>query len=91
MPDPGDHDARSGRSRCSDPGDHDRPTRATGFVWFFSFLVLFSQVKKSHGDNILLLLDEPGLSLHAKAQSDLLRYFKEQLAKFEAALAQKKG
>ncbi len=46
----------------------------------FSFLVLFSQVKKSHGDNILLLLDEPGLSLHAKAQSDLLRYFKEQLA-----------
>lgn len=54
--------------------------RSTGFVWFFSFLVLFSQVKKSHGDNVLLLLDEPGLSLHAKAQSDLLRYFKEQLA-----------
>lgn len=53
--------------------------RSSGFVWFFSFLVLFSQVKKMHGNNIVLLLDEPGLSLHAKAQQDLLRYFKEKL------------
>jgi predicted ATP-dependent endonuclease of OLD family len=53
--------------------------RSTGFVWFFSFLVLFSQVKKTHGDYIILLLDEPGLSLHAKAQEDLLRYFREKL------------
>jgi predicted ATP-dependent endonuclease of OLD family len=53
--------------------------RSTGFVWFFSFLVLFSEVKKTHGKNIILLLDEPGLSLHAKAQEDLLRYFKEKL------------
>ena len=28
---------------------------------------------------MILLLDEPGLSLHAKAQGDLLRYFDEQL------------
>ena len=53
--------------------------RSTGFVWFFSFLVLFSQVKKMHGDNVIILLDEPGLSLHAKAQSDLLRYINEKL------------
>jgi energy-coupling factor transporter ATP-binding protein EcfA2 len=53
--------------------------RSTGFVWFFSFLVLFSQMKKLHGKNIILLLDEPGTSLHAKAQADLLRYFKERL------------
>lgn len=53
--------------------------RSTGFVWFFSFLVLFSQVKKLYGDNIIILLDEPGLSLHAKAQADLLRYFEEKL------------
>jgi energy-coupling factor transporter ATP-binding protein EcfA2 len=53
--------------------------RSTGFVWFFSFLVLFSQMKKVHGDNVILLLDEPGTSLHAKAQADLLRYFKEKL------------
>jgi predicted ATP-dependent endonuclease of OLD family len=41
--------------------------------------VLFSQFKKTHGDNVILLLDEPGTSLHAKAQEDLLRYFKEKL------------
>lgn len=52
--------------------------RSAGFVWFFSFLVLFSQVKKRHG-NVIILLDEPGLNLHAKAQADLLRYFKEKL------------
>ncbi|MEH1977059.1 MAG: AAA family ATPase [Nostoc sp.] len=53
--------------------------RSTGFVWFFSFLALFSQVKKQHTGQIILLLDEPGLSLHGKAQADLLRYFKERL------------
>lgn len=52
--------------------------RSTGFVWFFSFLVLFSQVKKQHG-NVIILLDEPGLSLHGRAQGDLLRYFREKL------------
>jgi AAA ATPase domain len=54
--------------------------RSTGFVWFFSFLALFSQVKKRDKGRIILLLDEPGLSLHGKAQADLLRYFKEKLA-----------
>ena len=54
--------------------------RSAGFVWFFSFLVWFGQVKERHGDNVILLLDEPGLSLHAKAQYDLLRYFDEKLA-----------
>lgn len=54
--------------------------RNTGFVWFFSFLALFSQVKKRSSKRIVLLLDEPGLSLHGKAQADLLRYFKEKLA-----------
>ena len=54
--------------------------RSTGFVWFFSFLVLFSQVKTTHSSNLIILLDEPALSLHAKAQSDLLRYIEERLA-----------
>lgn len=53
--------------------------RSRGFVWFFSFLVLFSQVKKNYGKNVIILLDEPGLSLHAKAQADLLRYIEEEL------------
>ncbi|MEO1618909.1 MAG: AAA family ATPase [Planctomycetota bacterium] len=57
--------------------------RSTGFVWFFSFLVWFSQVRKNYGKNLILLLDEPGLSLHAKAQSDLLRYIEERLGGFQ--------
>lgn len=53
--------------------------RSTGFIWFFSFLVWFSEVRKQFGDNLIVLLDEPGLSLHARAQEDLLRYIKEEL------------
>jgi hypothetical protein len=54
--------------------------RSTGFVWFFSFLAFFSQMKKTYGRDIIILLDEPGLTLHAKAQADLVRYFRERLA-----------
>ena len=53
-------------------------TRSRGFVWFFSFLAWYSQLRRK-GEDLLLLLDEPGLSLHAKAQADLLRYFEEEL------------
>lgn len=53
--------------------------RSAGFVWFFSFLVKFAQVK-NQGAPVVLLLDEPGLTLHGKAQADLLRFFDEKLA-----------
>ncbi|BBF68825.1 AAA family ATPase [Sphingomonas bisphenolicum] len=53
--------------------------RSAGFIWFFSFLVKFAQIKKSHG-NVILLLDEPGLTLHGTAQLDLLRYFYKEIA-----------
>jgi predicted ATP-dependent endonuclease of OLD family len=53
--------------------------RSAGFVWFFSFLVWFSQLKKTFGERLFILLDDPGLSLHARAQGDLLRYIKEKL------------
>ncbi|MBB4005468.1 AAA family ATPase [Aurantimonas endophytica] len=53
--------------------------RSAGFIWFFSFLVKFAQIKKSHG-NVILLLDEPGLTLHGTAQLDLLRYFYREIA-----------
>lgn len=52
--------------------------RSAGFTWFFSFLVLFSQVQKTHG-SVIILLDEPGLNLHGKAQADLVRFIYEQL------------
>ena len=53
-------------------------TRSRGFIWFFSFLAWHSQLRAKN-ENIILLLDEPGLSLHAKAQEDLLRYFEVEL------------
>lgn len=53
--------------------------RSAGFVWFFSFLVKFAQVQNEETP-VVLLLDEPGLTLHGKAQADLLRFFKEKLA-----------
>lgn len=52
--------------------------RSAGFVWFFSFLAQFKQLKKTNG-NAIILLDEPGLTLHGKAQGDLLRYIIERL------------
>ncbi len=55
--------------------------RSRGFIWFFSFLVWFDSVQhqldpsgKSAGKRLILLLDEPGLALHALAQADFLRY-----------------
>jgi hypothetical protein len=52
--------------------------RSRGFIWFFSFLVWFDSVQQqmaaSPNQAVVLLLDEPGLSLHALAQSDLLKY-----------------
>ena len=54
--------------------------RSAGFVWFFSFLAQFKQLKKTAGNaHAILLLDEPGLTLHGKAQGDLLRYMVERL------------
>jgi len=52
--------------------------RSEGFVWFFSFVAAFSEVRET--DQLIVLLDEPGLGLHASAQADLLRYIGERLA-----------
>jgi len=53
--------------------------RSRGFVWFFSFLAYFGQQKEEYDTPLILLLDEPGLSLHAKAQADLLDYIEKEL------------
>ena len=54
--------------------------RSKGFLWFFSFLVWFSKIQGDKSSKYILLLDEPGLSLHASAQNDLLRFIDEKLA-----------
>ncbi|XZE18628.1 ATP-dependent nuclease [Pirellulaceae bacterium SH449] len=53
-------------------------SRSKGFLWFFSFLAWFGAQKKQK-EPLILLLDEPGLFLHAKAQGDLLAYIEAEL------------
>ncbi len=64
--------------------------RSRGFIWFFSFLVWFDSVQyqidtssKMEQRNLILLLDEPGLTLHATAQADFLRYINELATKHQ--------
>src|SRR5690606_38880897 len=44
--------------------------RSRGLQWFFSFFLVFLVETKESHDNTVLLLDEPGLSLHPIAQYD---------------------
>jgi len=53
-------------------------TRSRGFIWFFSFLAWFDQQQRK-SEPLILLLDEPGLFLHGKAQNDLLIYMEKEL------------
>lgn len=49
--------------------------RSRGFRWFFSFYTTFAA--DTHGgkaDGAIILLDEPGLYLHARSQEDLLKH-----------------
>ncbi|MFB9902861.1 ATP-dependent nuclease [Allokutzneria oryzae] len=64
------------RHRVSVPFDE----RSRGFVWFFSFLAYFTELEQEADQDLILLLDEPGLSLHGRAQEDLLRLIDERLA-----------
>ena len=66
------------RTGVSSPFDE----RSRGFVWFFSFLAYFTGIEAEHGkEKIVLLLDEPGLSLHGSAQEDFLRFINDRLSK----------
>lgn len=50
--------------------------RSRGFQWFFSFDMLFMYETRGKFQNAIILLDEPGLHLHAAAQRDLLERMK---------------
>jgi len=67
---------RNNRSKVSLP----LKNRSKGFNWFFSFLVWFKKIQEDADANYVLLLDEPGLNLHASAQGDLLEFI-EHLSK----------
>lgn len=51
--------------------------RSKGFNWFFSFLVWFKKIQEDKNSQYILLLDEPGLNLHASAQKDMLRFIED--------------
>ena len=53
--------------------------RSKGFIWFFSLIVQYASIKRTY-KNVILLLDEPGLHLHGKAQNDLLKCFNEEFS-----------
>jgi len=53
---------------------------SAGFQWFFSFLAAFSEYEHSDPP-VVILLDEPAVGLHARAQADFLRFIDERLAK----------
>ncbi|OPY17200.1 MAG: recombination protein F [Methanomethylovorans sp. PtaU1.Bin073] len=57
--------------------------RSKGFNWFFSFIVWFSRIQEDKNNDYILLLDEPGLNLHAAAQSDLLNFIEDLCAKYQ--------
>jgi predicted ATPase len=64
---------RNNRAQMSLPLDK----RSKGFNWFFSFLVWFNKIQEDRRSNYVLLLDEPGINLHAAAQADLLKFIED--------------
>lgn len=61
--------------------DDRRPTevelenRSTGLQWFLSFYLVFLVESRGEHSKAVLLLDEPGVSLHPLAQRDLSAFF----------------
>lgn len=55
--------------------------RSRGFLWFLSFYLRLAAWDKSndHGGDRLLLIDEPGSYLHAKAQRDILKVLEQRV------------
>ncbi len=51
--------------------------RSRGVRWFLSFYLELKATAKENLKNRVLLIDEPGLSLHARAQEDVLRVFED--------------
>lgn len=59
------------------PVDVNLDERSRGFKWFFSFYMTFAaDTAGGPAEDAILLLDEPGLYLHAMAQRNLLDLFK---------------
>jgi hypothetical protein len=62
------------------PAEVELENRSTGLQWFLSFYLVFLVESRGEHRDAVLLLDEPGVSLHPLAQRDLSAFF-EQLGK----------
>lgn len=51
--------------------------RSAGLQWFLSFFLVFLVERAETHQDAILLLDEPGVSLHPIAQEDLFEFFDE--------------
>ncbi|MFO7371095.1 MAG: AAA family ATPase [Bacteroidales bacterium] len=51
--------------------------RSRGVRWFLSFYLELKATAKSNTVDRVMLIDEPGLSLHARAQEDVLKVFED--------------
>jgi len=64
----------------SDNIRHDKielESRSSGLQWFFSFFLIFMSEAEHEHKNTIILLDEPGHTLHPMAQKDLSLFFNE--------------
>ena len=57
--------------------DIELDARSKGFQWFFSFYLVFLVESEDGHKDAILLLDEPGLHLHATAQQELIGFFEK--------------
>jgi len=57
------------------PAEIELESRSTGLQWFLSFYLVFLVESEGDHNDAILLLDEPGLSLHPLAQRDLSDFF----------------
>ena len=57
------------------PEEIELESRSSGLQWFFSFYLVFLVESEHDHKNAILLLDEPGLTLHPLAQKDLFNFF----------------
>lgn len=60
-------------------------TRSAGFQWFFSFFAAFSEYQNSK-EPLVVLLDEPGTSLHGEAQKEFVRFIYDELGSSQQTL-----
>lgn len=67
------------------PEEVELESRSTGLQWFLSFYLVFLVESGGEHQNAVLLLDEPGLSLHPLAQRNLFAFF-DSLAKVNKIL-----